>query len=193
MSTAVLAGGSSSRMGSPKALLKIGARTFLEHIVDLHRIWAVETHIVLGSDHALIEPQLKLPRLKIIVNRSVESGPLSSLLLALEQTNPRSTGLISHPVDHPLVMPSTIQAILREHRRHPKRILLPEFQGRTGHPVLFPSWAFSDLKAAPLEVGARWVVKKNRDSVARIEVDDEGILANIDSPADYDRWIAPRQ
>ena len=67
-------------------------------------------------------------------------------------------------------------------------IVVPTFKGRRGHPVLFASRVFPEIHAADPSVGARSVVHAHSDR-REIEVDDRGVLVDIDTPADYARVL----
>jgi molybdenum cofactor cytidylyltransferase len=188
----ILAAGDSSRMGSPKALLPLGSETFLERIASAHRDLGLPIWVILGSDAEVILSHVKLPDVAVLVNPEPKNGPLSSLLLGLARVRDTCGAVLVHPVDHPLVTGSTLQALLDRCRRSPDSIILPECGGRTGHPVVFPRRFFAALREAPLDAGARRVVLGNPDAVLRVEVDDPGIFRNIDTPEAYSRWVEKR-
>ncbi|MFB3905780.1 MAG: NTP transferase domain-containing protein [Acidobacteriota bacterium] len=184
----VLAAGSSTRMGQPKALLKVHGSTFLGRILRNHRAVGLPVTVVLGEHEAQIRAAVDLSEAAVVLNPHPENGPLSSLRIGLG-TSAEDEAVIVHPVDHPLVCPDTLQALLDVHGRSPDRIVVPEFGARRGHPVLFPRLFFEELRAAPLDQGARYVVRRHAGSVLTVKVRDEGVIQNIDTPEDYDRLI----
>lgn len=186
--TVILAAGASSRMGSPKALLKLGDESFLGHLMKVHRSLELPICVVLGEDRAKIQQTVDLDGVTVLVNEAAGAGPLSSIHLALH-CGGDFEGLLVHPVDHPLVRGRTLQALIETHADRPEGILLPRFQGRNGHPVLFPRRFFEDLLAAPLEVGARWVVHRHSRAVRPVDVDDPAVLWNINTREDLDEAL----
>ena len=58
--------------------------------------------------------------------------------------------------------------------------------------MIFDRVTFDDLRAAPLEVGAKAVITRWRDAIENVAVDDAGVLADIDTPADYDAFVRER-
>jgi molybdenum cofactor cytidylyltransferase len=66
------------------------------------------------------------------------------------------------------------------------------FQGRRGHPTIFSSALFDELRDAPLNVGARHVVRNHPDDVHEMTTNEESVFVNIDTPKDYEKHILSR-
>ncbi len=64
------------------------------------------------------------------------------------------------------------------------RILVPSYNNKPGHPVYFDSVFFKELAAISGDTGARTVIKNHEDAIKVIEVDDKGVLSDIDQQAD---------
>jgi molybdenum cofactor cytidylyltransferase len=92
-------------------------------------------------------------------------------------------------VDIPLVRASTIQKVIDEWTRSRAPIVRPAVGDRHGHPVLFDRSLFDALRHAPITEGARAVVHANADRIVNVQVDDEGCLLDVDTPADYNALI----
>ena len=69
----------------------------------------------------------------------------------------------------------------------PNRIVLPTFQGRRGHPVLFSSEVLEEILALRSGEGANIVVRRNRDRIVEVPVNAPGILADIDTPEQFEQ------
>ena len=95
-------------------------------------------------------------------------------------------------VDHPLVEESTVALLVERFRQTRQPIVIPTFEGRRGHPVLFGRTVFAELFSAPLQEGARFVVRGRPELVDTVEVDDPGILADIDTPEQYENMTRGR-
>jgi molybdenum cofactor cytidylyltransferase len=65
-------------------------------------------------------------------------------------------------------------------------IAAPAYRGTRGHPVGFASRHYAALAALSGDTGAREIVAAHRGRVAVIEVDDAGILRDVDTPGDLD-------
>ena len=62
------------------------------------------------------------------------------------------------------------------------RIVVPVFRGEAGHPVGFSREFFRELIALTGDRGARSVIAAHPDNVDRVEVDDPGVVTDIDEP-----------
>lgn len=184
MASVILAAGKSSRMGFPKPLLRFRESTFLRHIVDLHRALGLPVHVVLGEHRERIQSELDLRDAIVWVNPDPERGQLSSLQVAIQQLGEWPAVLV-HPVDHPAVLPATLALLVEKAATFPGRLVFPVYGGRRGHPVVFPQTLFLDILTAPLDEGARAVVRRHPDLLIPIPVEDPGVLQNIDTPEAY--------
>ena len=185
----ILSAGESSRMGSPKALLAYRGTTFLEHLVNLLQGRVEPLLVVLGHGADRIRAAVRLPpQVRVLLNQDYRLGQLSSLQTAIRalEGSPVS-GLLVVPVDHPAVEPEVVAALLDAFAAEQPEVLVPIFEGRRGHPVIFSLRLFAELLAAPLEEGARAVVR--RHTARELPINDAGILADIDDPESYRRLV----
>ena len=88
-------------------------------------------------------------------------------------------------VDVPLVAPDTIARVIDVWRRTRAPIVRPAIGDRHGHPVIFDRAVFEELRAAPLEAGAKVVVRAHAQDLIDVPVEDEGSLTDVDTPDDY--------
>ncbi len=191
------AAGSSERMGEPKALLTYRGATFLETILQACRALGLTRRIVvLGPDRDLILRNTDLSGETVVRNPDPASGPLRSVQLAIRQIldHPVEAVLVWH-VDRPHVSIATAQALIDRFRDRGPGIVVPAYEGRRGHPVLFARAVFEELLAAPPAIGARPVVRADPDRVATVPVNDPAVCEDIDTPEDYAtllRQVDPR-
>lgn len=201
----ILAAGESSRMGRDKALLPLGGETFVERLIEILRGEVNPLLVVLG--HHAEEIAARIPRsanspdsddVLIVRNPDYKLGQLSSLQTALRalQGQPVAGALVCL-VDHPAITTAVVRAVLEHFRMRKSRIVIPTCNGRRGHPVFFSAELFSELLDAPLDQGARVVVRRHAAEVELVETGEEGILLDIDRPDDYEllrkRWKLPEE
>ncbi len=185
----ILAAGESSRMGFPKALLPYRGATFLEYLVGLLSGRVDPLFLVLGHDADRIRAATRLPpNVRVLINENYQRGQLSSLHTAIRALEATATaGLLVALVDHPCIGAEVVEALLTVFAAERPDVLVPTFEGRRGHPMIFSARLFPELLEAPLEQGARAVVR--RHAVREIAVSDPGILADIDDTETYRRLM----
>jgi molybdenum cofactor cytidylyltransferase len=181
----LLAAGESRRMGFPKPLLRIGDETFLARAATT-MLSAVERLIVVtGAHRERVEAAMpQTPRISVVHNVNWQLGQLSSIKTGLVAVSPEADGVVVHLADHPLVRPQTVEGIVEKYRLTRKPIAVARHAGHRGHPVLFDQSVFGELMAAPEDQGARVVVNADLERVVYLDVDDAGVILDLDTPAD---------
>jgi molybdenum cofactor cytidylyltransferase len=79
----------------------------------------------------------------------------------------------------------TIEALIA--RLAADRIVLPVYQGRRGHPVLFGSEILQEILALTASQGANIVVRKDPSRIVQVPVNAPGILVDVDTPEDFQK------
>jgi molybdenum cofactor cytidylyltransferase len=99
---------------------------------------------------------------------------------------PQTDAMLMTLVDVPLVRVSTVTAVIDEWRRTRAPIVRPAIGDRHGHPVIFDRVLFDELRRAPLDAGAKSVVRAHEHEIVNVPVDDEGCVRDVDTPSDYE-------
>jgi len=189
----VLTAGRSTRMGEPKALLRFGKSTALELAVKNAAAAGVGRVVaVIGYQAETIRAAHSFTNVGIefswALNRAAESEQIDSLkvgLVALEREPIDAFFFL--PVDHPLVTPADFAALLKAHRDHSgaERVFIPTYQGRRGHPVLCRSRMRETILELPPGRTARDALEAG--GIVQVEVQNPGILEDMNTPQDYRR------
>ena len=188
LAAVILSGGASRRMGSPKALLPYQGRPFLEHLLDITKHPDIGVRrVVLGADAGPIISEIHLPPGEIVVNHEWEKGQLSSIHAALLSLPPETEGILLCPVDHPLVSASLVDELIEAFHKTRAPVVVPLYEGRRGHPVIFSSAVYQELLDAPLEKGARAVVWAHAAEVAEVPTNEEGCVLNLNDPEAFQK------
>jgi molybdenum cofactor cytidylyltransferase len=188
----VLSAGESSRMGRPKALLPIDGQTFIERIVAaLKQTTVGKIIVILGHNARELEAKISHLPVQILINTDYKQGQLSSLQLAVRdlQADADCDGMLVHLVDHPYLAPLLVEEMIRRFYETKKRIIVPKFRGRRGHPVIFSHALFGELLSAPMDEGAKAVVNAHRAETLEIDTQEEGIAVDIDTPELYQQHV----
>ena len=184
LAAAILAAGESKRMGQPRALVPFQGSSFVEHLLAATRHARVGiTRVVLGAGAEGIRAQLKIDPAWVVVNGDWPKGQLSSIHAAIRSLPVGvSEGILICPVDHPLISARLVGDLIAAFDRGGKLIVLPRYNGRRGHPVIFRAELYEELLAAPAEIGARQVVWNHAAEVAEVETQEEGVILNLNDP-----------
>jgi len=191
VSAVVLAAGRSTRMGEAKQLLRIDEQKMLERTIENVSASRVEEAVlVLGFEAESIRRELPaalLDGVKIVVNENHQSGMASSLREGLAAVNLESDAALIVLADQPLVRPETMNEIVERFCGADAEIVIPHYQGSRGNPVLLGRSVFAEAMALEGDVGCRSIFAQHTKGILRVDVDDPGILADIDSREDYER------
>ncbi|HCD71719.1 MAG TPA: hypothetical protein DEQ04_04035 [Thermovirga lienii] len=182
----VLAAGKSTRMGQDKLLLPFGSGTVISTVLEAVVSSGFSRVVLVTSKETAIN--LKgLPKIvEVVLNHSPELGQAHSMLLGIKRIHELggSFGIVMG--DMPLLTRRDISAIFDAFRlRSPgKTAVIPELNGRFGHPGFFePVWLdrFMSIKG---DVGGRHVIRDHMEEVVLVK-GTIGCFLDIDTPEDY--------
>ncbi|MCK4451865.1 MAG: HAD-IIA family hydrolase [Anaerolineae bacterium] len=184
----ILAAGASTRFGQPKQLLDWGGKPFLAHIADI----ALEAGfapviVVLGCQAEAARAALSTRPVQAVMNWRWEQGLSTSVQVGLAALTPTAEAVIFMQCDQPLVTPDLLRALVARFDETDAPIVHPTHAGQRGTPTLFARRLFPELAAVSGDEGGRAVIARHADEVATVEVTDPDVLADIDTPADYER------
>lgn len=187
----ILAAGSSTRMGRPKALLPLGDSTFLADLVKTFSACCDPVIVVLGGDAEAVRTALpKAPPVVAAYNPDHQLGMLSSLQTGLAQAPPNSLGAVFTLVDHPRLRVETLEAVLRHFEQSAADVVIPRHGGRRGHPVAVSRRVIAELRAMTKSGTAKDVIRAHRAATVFVDLDDPAIVEDIDTPEDF-RTMTP--
>lgn len=179
----VLAAGSSTRMGASKQLLPFGSKPVIRHCVDtLTDAGIGDIVVVCGAKHEACREALQGSGAAVALNTAPDSQMADSVRVGLAALDKPCTGVLVSLADHPLISSETVQSIVSLHSRAPGRIIIPAFEGRRGHPVLFPFAILQEIRELPT---LRDIVRRDAGRVLEAAVPDEGVVLDMDTEQDY--------
>ena len=154
----ILAAGSGSRMGSPKATIQIDGERLVDRAVAIfHDAGIKDVYVVLGAWQGYI------PGAEIVINPDWQTGMGSSLRVGIDAIlkNPEYSAAIISLVD----LPGMTAAAIREIADSSREIVMGSFEGKSGHPVKFARKYWKEImESATGDFGARNFLK-GRDDV----------------------------
>ncbi|PKB17699.1 NTP transferase domain-containing protein [Flavobacterium sp. 5] len=198
----LLAGGKSERMGVAKGLLQYQSSYWiLEQIERIANSTIPEVYIGLGYHSqeyidkipSLKEAQsflvfYKKIQIKVITNKNPELGSLSTLQTVLQQI-PKNKSVLINPIDVPILITAELQTIIETKNQ----IVLPNFEGKNGHPIKLHSNFWERLLLLdPTEENSRLdleIKKINPSNITTISVNDSCILKNLNTQNDWVEYL----
>jgi molybdenum cofactor cytidylyltransferase len=186
----ILAAGESRRMGFPKALLRYRDETFLDTLIGQFAARCQPVIVVLGAHAGRIRERTLRPA-TFVINADYQRGQTGSMQCGLRAVPAGAEGILFTLVDHPAVSPATLDALLggpaHQVPADGPLVRVPRHQGRRGHPIWFSRQLIAEFLELPENGAARDVVRSHAAQTEFLDVDDAGILADIDDPQAYGR------
>ncbi len=187
--------GSSRRMGRPKLALPIRGVPLIARVVEALRAGGLDRVLV-------VAPPSKIEGAEAVAAAATGSG---AIVLVLSDQPPDMRASVEYgldflslsipptavaitPGDVPGIDPEVVSRLLDEHRAEPDRIILPVHGDRGGHPVLLPWVQAETIRSLPPGVGLNTLLKLEEGRVLRLPFDSPAILADVDTPEDYERY-----
>jgi len=188
VSIVILAAGESKRMGEQKMLLPYEDKTIIETVVDkaLHSK-ADHVLVVTGSHGPEIRTKLSQFAIDVVINDDYKSGMLSSVQTGIRSVPEHAQAMMLLLGDQPMVKTEIINQIIAAYNSNAKRIVLPVYKGKRGHPVLIDISFKPDVKKLNPQKGLRQLIIENPEDILEVEVNTSSILKDIDTKEDYER------
>jgi CTP:molybdopterin cytidylyltransferase MocA len=186
ISALILAAGYSSRMGQFKPLLPLDGKPAIESTIATFRNAGItRISVVTGHEAAQLQPVLKNLNIAIVHNPDYASGMYSSVQAGIRSFSEDVDACFLLPADIPLVRPRTVNTIAQHYALSRTPIIYPTFQGKCGHPPLIANCLFAEVLSGNGEGGLCALLQRHATDASKVEVLDEGILLDMDTPQDY--------
>jgi molybdenum cofactor cytidylyltransferase len=185
----VTAAGSAERFGGKKLLALVAGEPLLDHTIrSLLEGGVTEVIVVVGTD---ARPELERdvnalsdPRVRPVENPDPSRGMFSSIQVGVATAN--GDALVVLPGDMPYVRPETVRAVIAKYRDRPA-IVSPRYRGKRGHPVVMPLSLRDEIAASAPTGNLHDVIHHHQDERVDLDVDDSGVVRDVDTPADLER------
>jgi len=184
-------------MGRDKALLpwppespapSLG-ETFLSAAIRLFAPYVDLVLVIAGKNADELAPIVYARGASLVVNPDPARGQFSSLQVGLHEVlnRGRDAAMITL-VDRPPVKPETIQFLIEQFEQATAKSIwavVPEYQGKHGHPILAGREMIEAFLRAPATANAREIEHAHQDKIAYVPVDDPFVVSNVDTPDQY--------
>jgi molybdenum cofactor cytidylyltransferase len=187
----LLAAGQSRRMGGPNKLLAaIDGTPMVAHVA--RRLLASRARpiiAVLGNQADTVDIALgKLP-VKRVRNPEFAAGLSTSLKRGIAALPSDLDGVIVCLGDMPLISGRHLERLIAAFNPLEGRaIIVPTRRGKRGNPVLWSKQFFPEMTGLAGDVGAKHLIGEHAEFVAEVEMDDDAVLVDIDTPEALDAF-----
>ena len=186
----ILAAGSSKRMGEQKLLLPFGEGSIITSVLHhVLRSRVNSVHLILGADQDRIREEVNSLPVNICYNPDHRSGMLSSVICGWRSLPEETGGVLIFLGDQPHIPPEVSNAILEAYHRSRYGIVVPRFGYRKGHPLLVDYRYKEEIERLDPKVGLRSLMQRFPEDVLELDMEEPGILLDIDTPDDYKNAI----
>ena len=185
----VLAAGQSRRMGQPKLLLPWKDTTVLEHVLATLKVGSVDRRLVVtGHAGKAIQEAVRDREIIFISNDDYAQGEmLSSIQCGLRALGEEIEAALIVLGDQPQLRAGTVQAVLGAYRETRPGLVVPSHSHRRGHPWLADRALWPALLALSPAGTPREFLQAQADLIRYVEIADDSILRDIDTPEEYQR------
>ncbi|HMK56645.1 MAG TPA: nucleotidyltransferase family protein [Dissulfurispiraceae bacterium] len=187
----VLSAGYSSRMSDFKPLLPLDSSTVIEKAISTFTDTGIsDITVVLGNRADDLIPLLDRLRVRWVINEDYPQGMFSSVVAGIRSLKSGISGVFLLPADVPLVRSSTVEMMINAYESSEALVLYPVYLRQRGHPPLISSGLFPEILAWKGIDGLQKLLELHEKEAGEVEVRDEGILLDIDTPDDYKKICA---
>ncbi len=185
----ILSGGKSERMNYPKAFLEIDGVTFLQKLANTYNKEVSEIVVVLNQELSESKWEKKIEAIdktcKIVLNHHSDKGKFYSLQLGAK--NISSDYCFIQNVDNPFVNSFLLGQMIKN--KNLNGITIPVYNRKSGHPILVSKKVLKKISSTE-DTNIHLKDFYSTFSKKFIEVEDESVLLNINTPEIYEKHVA---
>jgi molybdenum cofactor cytidylyltransferase len=186
----VPAAGLSNRMGTQKLLLPFGGKTVITHIVEQILASSVDrVFVVVGHQKELVSRKLSSLPVRIVHNPDYKTGMLSSIRCGLSALPEQCQSILVALGDQPSITTTLINQMIRFFAETKKSILVPLYNNKRGHPILFSISYRQEILSSFDNIGLRGLLQVHDGDVFEMPVEDPSVLSDMDYPEDFRREL----
>ncbi|MHC1759079.1 MAG: DVU_1551 family NTP transferase [Negativicutes bacterium] len=188
LSMVIPAAGLSSRMREFKPLLSLAGTTVIEYLIDsVQQAGISDIVVVAGYRAAELIPVLIRREVRYMVNERYRDGMYSSVQVGVQALPAETEAFFLLPADVPMVKSHSLRLLARDFAQYRGDVTYPVFQGQRGHPPLITARFIPLILMSNQPNGLKGLLEEHEDSSREVDLVDEGILADMDVPGDYEK------
>jgi len=183
----IVAAGMSSRMNDFKPMLKVGSITIVKRIISTLQQAGADPVVLITGNHAdILEKHVARMDIICLRNEAYETSQMfDSAKIGLSYLQSQCDRILFSPVDIPLFTSRSVCRLLETE----SPVAVPVCGGHEGHPLLLDAKAVEKILAYEGSGGLASAVESSGFIKQQVEVEDEGVLFDMDTPEDYERLL----
>ncbi len=189
----LLAAGLSSRMGGVnKLLLQHEGAAMITHSAQFFRAHFQNVFIITGFEADKIKQACKGLDVRFIYNSDFTQGLETSFKAGLKGLPREKAPLMAALADQIFLNAADIAAVQTAYARQGgEKVIIPQYQGQRGHPILFPPYALDIMRAGPPVMSGRQFINRYSQCCHFIEMGQAHCIQDIDTPEDARQHLRP--
>ncbi|MGV8905693.1 MAG: DVU_1551 family NTP transferase [Acetobacterium sp.] len=186
----ILAAGLSSRMGEFKALLPFNGIPTLSFIIRTAKLAGIE-NIIVVTGHNADQLQFIIQKEKATqaYNNRYQEGMFTSVQAGVAALNSETDAFFLLPVDYPLIPAKVLMDLMKLSNEKPDSFFVPCFNGKKGHPPIFPMSMAKTILNSDGEGGLKAITRGHEDQMVKVETEFEAVVMDMDTPQDYQELV----
>ena len=184
----ILAAGLSSRMEEFKPMLPLGKTSVILRIIDTIKAAGADPIVaVTGYKGDILEKHISHEGVIFVRNkRYAQTQMFDSVKLGMSRIRGLCDRILLLPADVPLFKAESVELLLEQ---EDAKVACPVYKNISGHPLLLSAGLIPYILEYDGEGGLRKAIEGLECEVRYVEVDDEGILLDINTPHDYTKLL----
>jgi CTP:molybdopterin cytidylyltransferase MocA len=179
--------------GRFKPLLPVGGQTMIERTVGCLSAAAGVGRVLVVTGHRADEVRKAVGRTtaaRTLCNEHYQTGGMvSSAQVGARALPPDADGFVLSLGDQPTVRPDTISHLIAAWRKGAATIAIPAYHGKRGHPIVMSADCIDAILKLTAGQTLKTVVERYKDRTIELEVDDPGVVTDVDTPDDYQQLL----
>lgn len=173
----IMASGLGKRFGGNKLMVDFHGKPMIQRALDATE--GLFSHRVVVTRHKSVAEYCHQQNVEVILHDLPHRN--DTVRLGLEALGDLDVCMFL-PADQPLLCHETVAMLLKNWKDNPNNIIRPTYEDTEGSPVLFPAWAFTELKNLPEGKGGKVVMQKHIHEVLSVSISNPFELADADTP-----------
>jgi len=182
----IMASGFSTRLNRDKLLLDIAGIPLIEHIILATKKSCLD-EVVLVYRKERTKNLAKKNHIKAVFNADAHEGQSTAVKAGIKAADANTNAYMFIAGDQPMLTAETIDCLVKTILQNPQSIIVPDYAGQRGNPVIFPSSLQNELIKLTGACGGRSIIEVRSDMVLFVPFSDKNAALDIDTPEDYEQ------